>query len=748
MSMRSIKAGEAYWVLTTKNRKFEGGLARAGRTLKRFAIRAAKYFAAIAAAAATYIAGKALNSFKSFEYQLAKVSTMLSDTRHMVEYEKGIKKMAMAFGQSTETLTDGLYQILSAQIDVADAMGVLEVTTKGAIGGFADVGTSSKAVIRILKNYNIESKDASDVSDFLFRIVEKGIINYQDLADSIGKVAPAARGAGLTLNQLGAAITTVLSSEEPQRAMTALRMAIFQAAEDGSDLWSFIEKFRGADLTAISAAGIEKRAAQGILILSNRYEDLNKNLGFMADRTGAADRAFKKMADTQKVGFARIWQSLIVKLSEVGKAFKPLVDSAIPKVIAMIQAMGDKVKSVLPEIIRFTSRFAVGIFETLKPAFHKMAEFGTYFLEMLRVFLIGNEEHIFAFFINLTKLIGDTVIVVLAIAKPLLEMVEILGEIVALMVILPITKLAGLFGYSSAPLAKDLERYREQVKLQLKMNTLAHEHKMWKEEAVALDKQAAEYDKKRNEEAALARQAAKDYKKRNEEVWGVGHLKEDKALLAKYNKALTQWRYRGRELQVMMLANEREIALEKAKGSKTDQQTIKNTYDILAATVERKNAEEDAVKIKKQNEDMNREELAHAEEIERYRQNIDNENLSLQQEYRDLLLQTQFDGIKLAQERLKIEREIAVAKAEEQNLGVGVEQTKLNYDLKETLLNKSTQDMARTVRGMFAIAGPTSFSGSGSEETRQLKELRNISNSSKDTARNTLNLINSQPLWD
>ena len=138
--------------------------------------------------------------------------------------------------------------------------------------------------------------------------------------------------------------------------------------------------------------------------------------------------------------------------------------------------------------------------------------------------------------------------------------------------------------------------------------------------------------------------------------------------------------------------------------------------------------------------------LQNAIKVAEIKRRIRKDNSDLYAQYEDLLLQTQYEGVELAKERLKIEEKIAIQDAKRR--GLDVEEVKRIFALQEVLLNKSTQDMAGTVRGMFAIAGPTSFSSSGSEETRQLKELRNISNSSKDTARNTLNLINSQPLWD
>ena len=251
-----------------------------------------------------------------FEKQIASVSTMLSEAsmKYLPAYREQIARLATEFGQTTETLTRGLYDILSAQISAAEATEVLLVATKAAIGGMTDTATSTKALIRVLRAYDFEASRAADVSDVLFKIVEKGVIRYEELAEHIGTVAPSARAAGLTLEELAAAIATVVAVEEPARAMTALRQAIFEAAEAGVDLMTFIRSFEGADLTEIIEAGIPKRAALGMVILSGNIKLLDENLAAVADRAGASEAAFQKMADTTAFEMDRLrgeWSKLM-----------------------------------------------------------------------------------------------------------------------------------------------------------------------------------------------------------------------------------------------------------------------------------------------------------------------------------------------------------------------------------------------------------------------------------------------------
>ncbi|HUS46164.1 MAG TPA: phage tail tape measure protein [Phycisphaerae bacterium] len=334
-----IRAGKAYVELGVRDR-LSRGLRAASAKLKAFgaqvmaigaSVRTAglRLFAAAAGMAVPFVV--AAKVFASFEEQMANVSTMLGDQaeKYMPAYTKAVRRMSVEFGEGTETIAKGLYDLLSATVAPEKALGVLRVALKAAAGGMTDTATSVKAVVRVLKAYNVDAEAAADISDLLFKIVQRGVVTYPELAEHIGSVAPAARAAGLSLEELAAAIATVITVEEPARAMTALRQAIFEAAEAGLDLMSFIRKFEGADLEAIIAAGIPKRAALGVVILAGNIALLDENLAAMAARTGAAEEAYQRMAFTLGRFGRQAKQAGLLILSTIGEALaEPLKRAA------------------------------------------------------------------------------------------------------------------------------------------------------------------------------------------------------------------------------------------------------------------------------------------------------------------------------------------------------------------------------------------------------------------------------------
>jgi len=324
---REIRAGKAYVELSTKD-KMSRGLARAQARLRAFGAvcqRMGRSLFTVGGAALAGL-GAASKVFAGFEKQMAAVSTMLDrPVAHMARFKEAVRDMAISSGQSTETIAKGLYDILSASVAPAKALGFLRVALRAAEGGMTDVATATKGMIRILRAYDMDAAQAADISDTLFTVVKKGVITYEELAEHIGSVAPSARAAGLTLQQLAAAIATVVSVEEPTRAMTALRQAIFEAAEEGTDLLSFVREFKGADLAKVIAAGIPKRAAQGVVILANNLKLLDENLAAMAGRAGAGEEAYKKMAGTLTKAFNQAKQAVVVAAGRIGEALAPVL---------------------------------------------------------------------------------------------------------------------------------------------------------------------------------------------------------------------------------------------------------------------------------------------------------------------------------------------------------------------------------------------------------------------------------------
>ena len=120
-----------------------------------------------AAAAAVATAGvAAVKSGIDYQKQLANVSTLLTGTEAEIsartaEIGKGILKVSNDTGVETANLTDGMYQVISAFGDGADAMSILETSAKAAAAGNATTTDSVNLLSAVMKGYNDVSAECN-----------------------------------------------------------------------------------------------------------------------------------------------------------------------------------------------------------------------------------------------------------------------------------------------------------------------------------------------------------------------------------------------------------------------------------------------------------------------------------------------------------------------------------------------------------------------------------------------------------
>ncbi len=103
---------------------------------------------------------EASKAAERFEGQMSRVSTMLrGDTaKGLSSMRDGLQQLAANSGVSTDQLSDGLYDVLSASIKAKDAMGVLGTATQAAVGGFVDVRTVADVTTTAINAYGLSAE--------------------------------------------------------------------------------------------------------------------------------------------------------------------------------------------------------------------------------------------------------------------------------------------------------------------------------------------------------------------------------------------------------------------------------------------------------------------------------------------------------------------------------------------------------------------------------------------------------------
>jgi len=352
----AVRAGKAYVELGTLD-KTAVGLKRAQRRLRAFGRSVSAAGAGLMKMAALTAVPLAIGAkaFMDFERQMAQVSTMLDDPqRHMKDFKAGIRRMAVEFGESTDALAGGLYDILSATIEPAKALDVLAASVKAAKAGLTDTATATDAIVTILNSYNLSADKAADVSDWLFAVVKKGRTDFAKLAPTIGMVASTASVAGVSLEELGAMIAVLTrNGVQTDNAITAINRTIATFLKPTDDAAAYARRL-GFELSSatLKAEGIEGvfrrianlppdavarlfpniRALRGVLPALKKMDEFSGDVQLMADRAGKTEEAYRKMANTLSHQWQKMKQAAVIAFGHIGEAMREHLAAAAEKI--------------------------------------------------------------------------------------------------------------------------------------------------------------------------------------------------------------------------------------------------------------------------------------------------------------------------------------------------------------------------------------------------------------------------------
>src|SRR5581483_1296631 len=174
----------------------------------------------------------------SFERSMRNVNSIADLTpRQFQKVKTAVLDMSRTTAQAPKVLADGLYQIYSSGIKGEGALKVLKASAIAASAGLTDTGTAAEAVVGVLNAYRLSADQAGHVSDILFQTVNRGVITFPQLAQTIGTVLPFAAALKIPLNDVGAAVSTLTKEGIPAaNATTYLKNAMTSLTKPSTDL--------------------------------------------------------------------------------------------------------------------------------------------------------------------------------------------------------------------------------------------------------------------------------------------------------------------------------------------------------------------------------------------------------------------------------------------------------------------------------------------------------------------------------
>lgn len=282
-----------------------------------------------------------------FNKAMTEVSTISKEvTENMADYKKQVAGLTAEIPVGATEAAKALYQIVSAGQEGANAMKVLEVSAKAAVGGVTETATAADTITTLLNAYHLSASEAESISDKLFTTVRLGKTTMTELGASIAQAAPTAAAYGVSMNELLGAVATLTKQGVPTAiAMTQINAAITEAvnvlgdsAFEGRTFAEALGEIRDSadgSMTALKGSITNIRALKGALGLTGDAASTAKSdLEAMANATGAAESAFHKMNNTAGASAERLkshFQAAIMPIASTTKSVSKFITDSLNK---------------------------------------------------------------------------------------------------------------------------------------------------------------------------------------------------------------------------------------------------------------------------------------------------------------------------------------------------------------------------------------------------------------------------------
>ena len=358
--------------------------------------------AAIAGATTAAVAfGKvALDSAAKFETGMSNISTLLDGdsatvNKRIAEMGDDIMDIAKKTGVATDDLANGMYQIVSAMGDSADASKQVEVAAKAAKAGGASTVDSINLLSAVVKGYGTQYKTVVDevtgetkrvemsvgeswekASDLAFQTVKLGQTSFPELAASMGKVVPIASALNISQEELFGSFATLTgvtgSTAEVATQMksvfsglmtpsTALSAKISELGYESANamldqlgLIGTLDRLSAAcgdDKQAVAKLFSSVEAQTAVLALAgSQTENWVQKTEAMEGVANATSNAFDKQTNNLQGKLDKMKQVFETFKIRVGNILIPIVTEIVDKAIPKIEAAFDTLMPVLSDV--------------------------------------------------------------------------------------------------------------------------------------------------------------------------------------------------------------------------------------------------------------------------------------------------------------------------------------------------------------------------------------------------------------
>jgi TP901 family phage tail tape measure protein len=249
---------------------------------------------------------EAIDKSKEFEIQISLIRTVSQDAQlSMDQWAEGIREVAGRLGIDVVQAAKAAYDAIQSQVvtgpqtlQFLEAAGQLARTTGSSIKVAGDLLAS------VIQGFNQGITEANHTAAVLFKTVELGRIQMDELSHTMGRIAPSANSVGIRLEEVSAALATLtrqgVRTSDASTLVTNIILKLAKPTEEMTKLinsWGFAsaaaavktlgfvnvlrkleEASHGGRIEELASFFNELRGLRGAVGLTSAFEDFEKDL--------------------------------------------------------------------------------------------------------------------------------------------------------------------------------------------------------------------------------------------------------------------------------------------------------------------------------------------------------------------------------------------------------------------------------------------------------------------------------------
>ncbi|GAA0863536.1 phage tail tape measure protein [Paraclostridium tenue] len=294
-----------------------------------------------------------------FDQGLGKVGSLVNKSgSEMKQYKDRIIELSNKSGVGLKQMTESMYQGISAGANLNNVFKLLDTSSKLSIGGFTSQETAIDGLTTAMNSFGISYDNVNNVSDKFILTQNLGKTTVDELASSIGQVAPTAHAAGVSFDELmsgvaaltkngiatsesmtamKAALSNIIKpSGEAQKIAKSLGLEFNTTALKSKGLAGFLEDVKqktGGNIDTMGKLFGSTEALNAMLLLTGSgAKDFNGALSEMEKSAGLTDKAFKNMKESSGAKLLDSINKLKNSLIGLGDVLAPAIGFVADKI--------------------------------------------------------------------------------------------------------------------------------------------------------------------------------------------------------------------------------------------------------------------------------------------------------------------------------------------------------------------------------------------------------------------------------